>query len=53
MVILLCLLIVLGVSFWSNRTPINVLRDWTGANSTGVKIEEIAQPQEETGATAT
>lgn len=50
MVILLCLLIVLGVSFWTNRTPLNVLKDWAGTNSASVQVEEIEEPQTETGA---
>ena len=50
MAVLLCLLIVLGISFWTNKTPLNVLKDWAGTNSASVQVEEIEEPQTETGA---
>ena len=50
MIILLLLLVVLGISFWTNRTPLNVLKDWTTSKSTSIQIEET---QTETGATDT
>lgn len=46
MIVLLFLLVVLGVSFRTNRTPLNVLTDWTGTKSTSIQIEET---QTETG----
>lgn len=41
--ILLFLLVVLGVSFWTNRKPLNVLKDWFGVQQNVVEVQEIEQ----------